>query len=140
MDPEGYLSLTVALLFLPVLCVAPTEWSSEHIFIPGVYRYGFWVITPTPTEERLVQGPRGSGMDPIASSKLQFGIMTTYHFFFVPLTYGLSILVALKETMYLRTDDEAYKRMTKFWGKLFLINFVMENVTSIGLEFQFGMN
>jgi|GEM_PF-1497333 len=61
-------------------------------------------------------------MDALALARRQFGVTTVYHFFFVPLTLGLSILVALVETMYVRTGDETYKRMTKFWGKLFLIN------------------
>lgn len=79
-------------------------------------------------------------MDPIALSRMQFAITTIYHFFFVPLTLGLSILVAIMETVYVRTGNPIYKRMTKFWGKLFLINFAMGVVTGIVLEFQFGMN
>jgi cytochrome d ubiquinol oxidase subunit I len=79
-------------------------------------------------------------MDPIALSRMQFAITTIYHFFFVPLTLGLSILVAIMETIYVRTGNPIYKRMTKFWGKLFLINFAMGVVTGIVLEFQFGMN
>jgi len=79
-------------------------------------------------------------MDPIALSRMQFAITTIYHFFFVPLTLGLSILVAIMQTVYVRTGKEIYKRMTKFWGKLFLINFAMGVVTGIVLEFQFGMN
>jgi cytochrome d ubiquinol oxidase subunit I len=63
-----------------------------------------------------------------------------YHFFFVPLTLGLSILVAIMETAYVRSGDEQYKKMAKFWGKLFLINFAMGVVTGIVQEFQFGMN
>jgi cytochrome d ubiquinol oxidase subunit I len=63
-----------------------------------------------------------------------------FHFIFVPLTLGLSILVAIMETKYVRTGDETYKRMTKFWGKLFVINFVLGVVTGITLEFQFGTN
>lgn len=70
----------------------------------------------------------------------QFGVTTTYHFLFVPLTLGLSILLAIMETMYVRTGDEKYKRMTQFWGKLFLINFAMGVATGIVQEFQFGMN
>lgn len=73
-------------------------------------------------------------------SQLQFAITSVYHFFFVPLTLGLSVLVAVMETIYLRTGDETWKRMTKFWGKLFLINFAMGIVTGIVQEFQFGMN
>jgi cytochrome d ubiquinol oxidase subunit I len=71
---------------------------------------------------------------------MQFAITTVYHFFFVPLTLGLSILVALMETRYVMTGDDTYKRMTKFWGKLFLINFAMGVVTGLVQEFQFGMN
>ncbi len=73
-------------------------------------------------------------------ARWQFGITSTYHFFFVPLTLGLGILVAIMETMYVRTGNEVYKKMTKFWGKLFLINFAMGVVTGIVMEFQFGMN
>jgi cytochrome d ubiquinol oxidase subunit I len=79
-------------------------------------------------------------MNVLALARWQFAITTIYHFFFVPLTIGLSILVALMETLYVRTGDEVYKRMTKFWGKLFLINFAMGVVTGLVMEFQFGMN
>jgi cytochrome d ubiquinol oxidase subunit I len=79
-------------------------------------------------------------IDSLAVARWQFAITTVYHFFFVPLTLGLSILVAIMETAYVRTGDETYKRMTKFWGKLFLINFAIGVVTGIALEFQFGMN
>jgi len=79
-------------------------------------------------------------IDSLAVARWQFAMTTIYHFFFVPLTLGLSILVAIMETAYVRTGDETYKRMTKFWGKLFLINFAIGVVTGIALEFQFGMN
>lgn len=79
-------------------------------------------------------------MDALTLARLQFGITTVYHFFFVPLTLGLSILVALIQTQYVRTGNEEYKRMAKFWGKLLLINFAMGVVTGIVQEFQFGMN
>ncbi len=79
-------------------------------------------------------------MDPLILARLQFAITTVYHFFFVPLTLGLSILVAIMETLYVRTGQESYLRMTKFWGKLFLINFAIGVVTGIVQEFQFGMN
>jgi cytochrome d ubiquinol oxidase subunit I len=79
-------------------------------------------------------------MDVLLLSRLQFAVTTVYHFFFVPLTLGLSILVALLETLYVRSGDETYKRMTQFWGRLFLINFAMGVVTGIVMEFQFGMN
>jgi cytochrome d ubiquinol oxidase subunit I len=79
-------------------------------------------------------------MDPILLARLQFAVTTVYHFFFVPLTLGLSILVAIIETLYVRTGREIYKQMAKFWGKLFLINFALGVVTGIVQEFQFGMN
>jgi len=73
-------------------------------------------------------------------ARWQFAITTVYHFLFVPLTIGLSLLVAGMQTAWVRTDDDRYLRMTKFWGKLFLINFAMGVVTGIVQEFQFGMN
>ncbi len=79
-------------------------------------------------------------MSALALARLQFTVTTVYHFFFVPLTLGLSILVAIMETLYVRTGKEVYKRMTKFWGKLFLINFAIGVVTGLVQEFQFGMN
>jgi len=79
-------------------------------------------------------------MDPLVLARLQFAATTVYHFFFVPLTLGLSGLVAIMETLYVRTGNELYLRMTKFWGKLFVINFAMGVVTGIVQEFQFGMN
>jgi cytochrome d ubiquinol oxidase subunit I len=79
-------------------------------------------------------------MDVLFLSRLQFAAATMFHFLFVPLTLGLSILVAIMETKYARTGDETYLEMTKFWGKLFLINFALGVVTGITLEFQFGTN
>lgn len=79
-------------------------------------------------------------MDALTLARLQFGITTVYHFFFVPLSLGLSILVAVLETLYVVRGDEKYKGMAKFWGKLFIINFAMGVVTGIVQEFQFGMN
>lgn len=79
-------------------------------------------------------------MDPVFLSRLQFTATTIFHFLFVPLTLGLSVLVAYMEIRYARTGDETYLRMTKFWGKLFLINFAVGVVTGITLEFQFGTN
>lgn len=79
-------------------------------------------------------------MDPVLLSRWQFAVTTIYHFFFVPLTLGLGWFVAILETMYWRTGNEMYKRMTKFWGKLFIINYAVGVVTGIVLEFQFGMN
>ncbi|NMB55804.1 MAG: cytochrome ubiquinol oxidase subunit I [Leptolinea sp.] len=79
-------------------------------------------------------------MNVLTLSQLQFAATTVYHFFFVPLTLGLSVLVAIMETLYVVKGDETYRRMTRFWGKLFLINFAMGVVTGIVMEFQFGMN
>lgn len=79
-------------------------------------------------------------MDVVMLSRLQFAAATMFHFLFVPLTLGLSVLVAIMETKYVKTGEEVYLRMTKFWGKLFLINFALGVVTGITLEFQFGTN
>lgn len=79
-------------------------------------------------------------MEVIDLARLQFATTTLYHFIFVPLTIGLSLIVAIMQTMYVRTGDDNYKKMTKFWGKLFLINFAMGIVTGIVQEFQFGMS
>jgi cytochrome d ubiquinol oxidase subunit I len=79
-------------------------------------------------------------MDVLMLSRLQFAVATFFHFLFVPLTLGLSILIAIMETIYVRTGDEDYKRMAKFWGKIFLVNFAVGVVTGITLEFQFGTN
>ncbi len=79
-------------------------------------------------------------MDALLLSRLQFAATTMFHFLFVPLTLGLSIMVAWMETRYVKTGDETYLKMTKFWGKLFLINFAVGVVTGITLEFQFGTN
>jgi len=80
------------------------------------------------------------GVNPLTLARWQFGITTVYHFLFVPLTIGLSLLVAIMQTAWYRTGQPRYLRMTKFWGKLFLINFAMGVVTGIVQEFQFGMN
>ncbi|MEV7012539.1 cytochrome ubiquinol oxidase subunit I [Streptosporangium sp. NPDC051022] len=79
-------------------------------------------------------------MDVLDLSRWQFGITTVYHFLFVPLTIGLSAIVAGLQTAWHRTGNPTYLRLTKFWGKLFLINFAMGVVTGIVQEFQFGMN
>jgi cytochrome d ubiquinol oxidase subunit I len=72
-------------------------------------------------------------------ARWQFGITTVYHFLFVPLTIGTSMLVAIMQTAWYRTGDEKWLKATKFFGKLFLINFAMGVVTGIVQEFQFGM-
>jgi len=79
-------------------------------------------------------------MDTLLLSRLQFAVATYFHFLFVPLTLGLSILIAIMETAFVRTKNEEYRTLAKFWGKLFLINFAVGVVTGITLEFQFGTN
>ena len=79
-------------------------------------------------------------MDVVTLSQLQFAATCMFHWIFVPLTLGLSIMTAWMETKYVRTGDETWLRMTKFWGKLFLINFALGVVTGITMEFQFGLN
>ncbi len=79
-------------------------------------------------------------MDALILDRWQFGVTTLYHFIFVPLTIGLAPLVAIMQTAYLRSRDESYRRMSKLFGRLFLINFAMGVVTGIVQEFQFGMN
>lgn len=79
-------------------------------------------------------------MDVIMLSRIQFAVTVFFHFIFVPLTLGLSMLLVIFETMYYKSGDNQYKRMAKFWGKLFLINFALGVVTGITMEFQFGTN
>ncbi|MEU7749543.1 cytochrome ubiquinol oxidase subunit I [Nonomuraea sp. NPDC049158] len=79
-------------------------------------------------------------MDALDLARWQFGVTTVYHFLFVPLTIGLGVFVAGLQTAWHRTGKEQYLRLTKFFGKLFLINFAMGVVTGIVQEFQFGMN
>ena len=77
-------------------------------------------------------------MDPLELARWQFGITTVYHFMMVPLTLGLGAIVAGLYIAYVRTQKAQYKRMTKFWGKLYLINFIMGVATGLVQEFQFG--
>jgi cytochrome bd ubiquinol oxidase subunit I len=79
-------------------------------------------------------------MESLLMARWQFGITTVYHFLFVPLTLGLSVLVAILQTFYYRTRDEDYLRLTRYFGKLFVICFTLGIVTGIVQEFQFGMN
>ena len=79
-------------------------------------------------------------MDVVDIARWQFGIITVYHFLFVPITIGMSAIIAAFETIWVRTRNEQYLRLTKFFGKLFLINFAIGVVTGIVQEFQFGMN
>ncbi|MFM6980002.1 MAG: cytochrome ubiquinol oxidase subunit I [Micrococcales bacterium] len=79
-------------------------------------------------------------LDPLALSRWQFGLTTVYHFLFVPLTIGMVLLVAIFQTIWTRTGNEKFLKLTKLFGKIFLINFAMGVVTGIVQEFQFGMN
>ncbi|MDF2829303.1 MAG: appC, partial [Mycobacterium sp.] len=79
-------------------------------------------------------------MDALDVSRWQFGITTVYHFIFVPLTIGLAPLIAAMQTAWVVTGNPAWYRLTKFFGKLFLINFALGVATGIVQEFQFGMN
>ncbi|MFY9695576.1 MAG: cytochrome ubiquinol oxidase subunit I [Xanthobacteraceae bacterium] len=79
-------------------------------------------------------------MDPVSLARLQFGTTALYHFLFVPLTLGLSLLLAIMESAYVMTGREIWRDTTKFWGKLFGINFAMGVATGITMEFQFGTN
>ncbi len=80
------------------------------------------------------------GADVIDLSRLQFAITAMYHFLFVPLTLGLSFILVIMESVYVMTGKTIYKDMTKFWGKLFGINFALGVTTGITMEFQFGTN
>ncbi len=79
-------------------------------------------------------------LSPLDLSRWQFGLTTVYHFLFVPLTIGMVFLVAIMQTMWVKTGEDKFLKMTKLFGKIFLINFAMGVVTGIVQEFQFGMN
>jgi len=81
-----------------------------------------------------------SGDEIVTLSRLQFAITAMYHFLFVPLTLGLSWLLVIMESVYVMTGKQVYKDMTRFWGKLFGINFALGVTTGITMEFQFGTN
>jgi cytochrome d ubiquinol oxidase subunit I len=78
--------------------------------------------------------------DPVSLARLQFAMTALYHFLFVPLTLGLSFLLAIMESAYVMTGRQIWRDMTRFWGKLFGINFAMGVATGITMEFQFGTN
>jgi len=79
-------------------------------------------------------------LDVVGLSRLQFALTALYHFIFIPLTLGLSILVAIMETVYVMSGRPIWRQMTKFWGTLFGINFAIGVSTGLVMEFQFGMN
>ena len=79
-------------------------------------------------------------MNTLELARLQFGVTTVFHFIFVPISIGLSVWVAYCQTRWLRSRDEVWLRMTRFWGKLMLLSIAVGVVTGIVQEFQFGMN
>ncbi|MCK6067388.1 MULTISPECIES: cytochrome ubiquinol oxidase subunit I [Microbacterium] len=79
-------------------------------------------------------------LDPLLLARWQFGLTTLYHYLFVPLTLGLALVTAIFQTVWYRTGDVKWLHLTRFFGKIFLINFAMGVVTGIVQEFQFGMN
>jgi cytochrome bd ubiquinol oxidase subunit I len=81
-----------------------------------------------------------TSIDVVSLSRMQFGLTALYHFLFVPLTLGLSLLLGIMESVYVMTGRAIWRDMTKFWGLLFGINFAMGVATGITMEFQFGMN
>ena len=93
------------------------------------------LVAPAPRQRE----PRMSA-DVVDLSRLQFAVTALYHFLFVPLTLGLSWILVIMESVYVMTGREIYRDMTKFWGKLFGINFAMGVATGITMEFQFGTN
>ncbi len=78
--------------------------------------------------------------DPLTLARWQFGLTTLYHFIFVPLTIGMALMAAIMQTAWYRTNNVKYLKLTRLFGKIFLINFAMGVVTGIVQEFQFGMN
>ena len=96
---------------------------------------------PASRTPKPVPGPysRSSQWDTLDVSRWQFGITTVYHFILVPLTIGLAPMIAIMQTMWVVTKKDHWYRLTKFFGKLFLINFALGVATGIVQEFQFGM-
>jgi cytochrome d ubiquinol oxidase subunit I len=79
-------------------------------------------------------------VDVLDLARWQFGVTTVYHFLAVPLTIGLGLLVAVMHTAWHRTGDPAWRRQTRFWGRIYLVNFVLGVATGLVQEFQFGMS
>jgi cytochrome bd ubiquinol oxidase subunit I len=77
-------------------------------------------------------------IDVVTLSRIQFGMTAMYHFLFAPLTLGLSLIIAIMESVYVMTGRSIWRDMTKFWGLLFGINFAMGVATGTTMEFQFG--
>src|ERR1700733_11331472 len=96
-----------------------------------------WLRLP---REPIKRQPKVTDMDGGELSRLQFGRTAMYHFLFVPLTLGRSVLLAIMESIYVTTGRTIWRDMTKFWGLLFGINFAMGVATGLTMEFEFGTN
>src|SRR5574337_295624 len=79
-------------------------------------------------------------MDPLLLSRIQFGLTISFHYIYPPLSIGLGVILVLMEALYLKTGNKLYEQMTKFWTKIFAVNFAMGVATGIVMEFQFGTN
>ena len=79
-------------------------------------------------------------MDIVTLARFQFAMTTVFHFFFVPFSIGMVLVVAIMETLFVKTKNEKYRQLAKFWGNIFLLSFAVGVVTGIIQEFQFGMN
>jgi cytochrome d ubiquinol oxidase subunit I len=110
--------------------MVPSKWSKGS---GPAFRRIRTVETTSPSSQEIP-------VDVLDFARWQFGIITVYHFLFVPITIGLSAIIAGYETAWVRTGNQHWLRLTKFFGKLFLINFALGVVTGIVQEFQFGMN
>lgn len=98
------------------------------------------VLNHQKREDELMGVMSSSVFDALTMARWQFGILTVYHFVLVPFTIGMVVCLAILETMWLKTHKEAWLKATRFFGKLFLINFALGVATGIVQEFQFGMN
>src|SRR3984957_1968903 len=96
--------------------------------------------TPSPIRAAVRRSVPVIDFDVVGLSRAQFALTALYHFLFVPLTLGLSMILVIMESVYVMTGREIWQRMTKFWGVLFGINFAMGVATGITMEFQFGTN
>src|SRR3982074_654446 len=105
---------------------APSEWQRESTRRNA--------LRPA-KEQRMLPD-----LDLVSVSRLQFAATAMYHFLFVPLTLGLSWILVICESVYVMSGRQIYRDMTRFWGLLFGINFVMGVTTGLTLEFQFGTN
>ena len=126
---------TIGIVLLYFLFVAPSAHSQVT---PAKVAAASGAARQPGASVRLQQAM--SELSVVDLSRLQFALTAMYHFLFVPLTIGLSLLIAIMESVYVMTRREIWREMTKFWGLLFGINFAMGVATGITMEFQFGTN